>query len=108
VGSAFRRPAQRGQQCAGTVGPALLLFLFRRPGLPRNQRGNPSTTNGVRNAVGAVLAVGMASITLVNVVAGASESHRIESYGERVEVEGGLMNVVVNGEGEGLANAKRT
>ena len=47
----------------------------------------------------------MASITLVNVVAGESETHRIESYGERVEVEGGLMNVVVNGEGEGLANA---
>ncbi|WP_311213813.1 MULTISPECIES: alpha/beta hydrolase [unclassified Arthrobacter] len=54
------------------------------------------------SAVGAVLALGLGTTTVVNVVASESESHRIESYGERVEVEGGLMNVVVNGEGEDI------
>lgn len=53
-------------------------------------------------AVGAVLAVGLATTTVVNVVAAESESHRVESYGQKVEVAGGLMNVVVNGEGEDI------
>ncbi|MFE4196502.1 alpha/beta hydrolase [Paenarthrobacter sp. NPDC056912] len=50
-------------------------------------------------AVGAVLAVGLATTTVVNVVASESESHRIASYGERVTVDGGQLNVLVTGSG---------
>ncbi len=53
-------------------------------------------------AVGAVLAVGLATTTVVNAVASGSESHRIESYGQRVAVDGGMMNVVVSGAGENV------
>ncbi|WP_370629019.1 alpha/beta hydrolase [Paenarthrobacter nitroguajacolicus] len=51
-------------------------------------------------AVGAVLAVGLATTTVVNVVASEGESHRIESYGQRVSVDGGEMNVLVTGAGQ--------
>ncbi|WP_253468902.1 alpha/beta fold hydrolase [Paenarthrobacter sp. A20] len=51
-------------------------------------------------AVGAVLAVGLATTTVVDVVASESESHRIESYGQRVDIDGGQMNVFVSGAGE--------
>ena len=50
-------------------------------------------------AVGAVLAVGLATTTVVNVVASEGESHRIESYGQRVAVDGGEMNVLITGAG---------
>ncbi|MCT9869140.1 alpha/beta hydrolase [Paenarthrobacter aurescens] len=53
-------------------------------------------------AVGAVLAVGLATTTVVDVVASESESHRIESYGQRVDVDGGQMNVFVSGAGENI------
>ncbi|SEI41764.1 Pimeloyl-ACP methyl ester carboxylesterase [Arthrobacter sp. yr096] len=53
-------------------------------------------------AVGAVLAVGLATTTVVNVVASESESHRIESYGQRVDVNGGKMNVFMSGTGENI------
>ncbi|WP_364306658.1 alpha/beta hydrolase [Paenarthrobacter nitroguajacolicus] len=51
-------------------------------------------------AVGAVLAVGLATTAVVNVVASEGESHRIESYGQRVSVDGGEMNVLVTGAGQ--------
>ncbi|WP_236558418.1 alpha/beta hydrolase [Arthrobacter sp. 9V] len=50
-------------------------------------------------AVAAVLAVGLATTTVVNVVASEGESSRIESYGQRVAVDGGEMNVLVTGAG---------
>ena len=50
-------------------------------------------------AVGAVLAVGLATTTVVNVVASEGESQRIESYGQRVAVDGGEMNVLITGAG---------
>lgn len=50
--------------------------------------------------VGAVLAVGLATTTVVNVVASEGESHRIEQYGQRVSVDGGEMNVLVTGAGQ--------
>lgn len=53
-------------------------------------------------AVGAVLAVGLATTTVINVVASESESQRIESYGQRVDVEGRKMNVFVSGAGENI------
>lgn len=51
-------------------------------------------------AVGAVLAVGLATTTVVNAVASEGESHRIESYGQKVSVDGGEMNVLVTGAGQ--------
>ena len=50
-------------------------------------------------AVGAVLALGLATTTVVNAVASEAESHRIEPYGQRVEIDGGTMNVLVAGDG---------
>jgi pimeloyl-ACP methyl ester carboxylesterase len=50
-------------------------------------------------AVGAVLAVGLATTTVVNVVATAREKDRIESYGQTVTVDGRQMNVQVTGDG---------
>ena len=50
-------------------------------------------------AVGAVLAVGLTATTVGNAVATAAESHRIEQYGQKVEVDGGSMNVLVAGDG---------
>lgn len=50
-------------------------------------------------AIGAVLAVGLATTTVVNAVATGRESDRIESYGRSVTVDGRQMNVVVTGSG---------
>lgn len=50
-------------------------------------------------AVGAVLAVGLATTTVVNVVATGREKDRIESYGQTVTVDGRQMNVQVTGDG---------
>lgn len=50
-------------------------------------------------ALGAVLAVGLATTTVVNIVATSGEINRIESYGERVTVDGGQMNIQVTGNG---------
>ncbi|POH72947.1 alpha/beta fold hydrolase [Arthrobacter glacialis] len=50
-------------------------------------------------AVGAVLAVGLTTTSVVNGVASESESHRIEQYGQKVEVDGGAMNVLIAGAG---------
>lgn len=50
-------------------------------------------------AVGAVLAVGLATTTVVNAVASETESHRIEPYGQSVDIDGGKMNVLVAGDG---------
>ncbi|WP_189013988.1 alpha/beta hydrolase [Paenarthrobacter histidinolovorans] len=50
-------------------------------------------------AVGAVLGLGLATTTVVNVVASNSESSRIESYGQRVDVDGSKINVLVTGSG---------
>jgi len=49
--------------------------------------------------VGAVLALGLATTTVVNVVASDAESSRIESYGQRVDVDGRKINVLVTGSG---------
>ncbi|MGF6833438.1 pimeloyl-ACP methyl ester carboxylesterase [Paenarthrobacter sp. TE4293] len=51
-------------------------------------------------AVGGLLAVGLATTTVVNVVATEAEGHRIESYGDRVPVDGGMMNVFLSGAGD--------
>lgn len=50
-------------------------------------------------AVGAVLAVGLTTTSVVNVVATGQEKDRIESYGETVTVDGRQMNVEVTGDG---------
>lgn len=50
-------------------------------------------------AVGAVLAVGLATTSVVNVVATSREEDRIESYGQTVTVDGRQMNVEVTGDG---------
>lgn len=50
-------------------------------------------------AVGAVLAVGLTATSVGNSVASEAEIHRIEKYGQMVEVDGGAMNVLVAGEG---------
>ncbi|MDI2035751.1 putative aminoacrylate hydrolase RutD [Paenarthrobacter nitroguajacolicus] len=50
-------------------------------------------------AVGAVLALGLATTTVLNVVASESESSKIESYGQRVDVDGRKINVLVTGSG---------
>ncbi|GAT85524.1 alpha/beta hydrolase [Paenarthrobacter nicotinovorans] len=51
------------------------------------------------SAIGAVVALGLATTSVVNVVASNSESSRIESYGQRVEVDGRKINVLVTGSG---------
>ncbi len=51
------------------------------------------------SAIGAVVALGLAATSVVNVVASNSESSRIESYGQRVEVDGRKINVLVTGSG---------
>ncbi len=50
-------------------------------------------------AVGAVLAVGLTTTTVVNAVATATEQDRIEPYGQTVAVDGRDMNVFIAGEG---------
>ena len=45
------------------------------------------------------MALGLATTSVVNVVASNSESSRIESYGQRVEVDGRKINVLVTGSG---------
>ena len=50
-------------------------------------------------AVGAVLAVGLTTTTVVNAVATGREKDRIESYGQTVTVDGRQMNVQVTGDG---------
>ncbi|MDI2019850.1 putative aminoacrylate hydrolase RutD [Paenarthrobacter nicotinovorans] len=51
------------------------------------------------SAIGAVVALGLATTSVVNVVASNSESSRIESYGQRVEVDGRKINVLMTGSG---------
>ncbi|WP_341942098.1 alpha/beta hydrolase [Microbacterium sp. LWH10-1.2] len=51
-------------------------------------------------AVAAVIAVGLATTTIVNVVATDAEQERIEPYGQLVEVDGRHMNVVISGKGD--------
>jgi pimeloyl-ACP methyl ester carboxylesterase len=50
-------------------------------------------------AVGVALAVGLATTTVVNVVATGREAERIEPYGQSVTVDGRQMNVLVTGSG---------
>lgn len=50
-------------------------------------------------AIGAVLAVGLATTTIVNAVASGAEAERIEPYGETVSVDGRDMNVLIAGDG---------
>lgn len=50
-------------------------------------------------AIGAVLALGLATTTVVNAVATETEKAQIEPYGEPVTVDGREMNVLVTGEG---------
>lgn len=50
-------------------------------------------------AIGAVLALGLATTTVVNAVATETEKERIDPYGETVTVAGREMNVLVAGEG---------
>lgn len=51
-------------------------------------------------AVGATFAVGLTATSVIHAVASESESHRIESYGQLVQIDGGKLNVVVAGSGE--------
>ncbi len=51
------------------------------------------------SAIGAVAALGLATTSVVNVVASNAESSKIESYGQRVDVNGSKMNVLVTGSG---------
>lgn len=53
----------------------------------------------VLSAIGAVLAVGLTTTTIVNAVATATEQDRIEPYGQTVVVDGREMNVLIAGEG---------
>lgn len=55
------------------------------------------TTSGV---IVAVLALALATTAVVNVAATSAEAERIESYGERVPVDGKEMNVLVGGSGD--------
>ncbi|MGW9156016.1 MULTISPECIES: alpha/beta hydrolase [unclassified Microbacterium] len=50
-------------------------------------------------AIGAVIAVGLATTTIVNAVASGVEADRIEPYGETVSVDGHDMNVAISGDG---------
>lgn len=50
-------------------------------------------------AIGAVIAVGLATTTIVNAVATGVEADRIEPYGETVSVDGHDMNVLITGDG---------
>lgn len=50
-------------------------------------------------AIGAVLALGLTTTTVVNAVASSAEQDRIESYGESVTVDGREMNVLITGQG---------
>ncbi|MHA7132928.1 alpha/beta hydrolase [Oerskovia turbata] len=50
-------------------------------------------------AVGVALAVGLATTTVVDVVATGREAERIEPYGQSVTVDGRQMNVLVTGSG---------
>jgi len=50
-------------------------------------------------AIGAVIAVGLATTTIVDAVATSAEAERITSYGETVTVDGREMNVLVAGAG---------
>ncbi len=45
------------------------------------------------------MALGLATTTVVNVVASNAETSKIESYGQRVDVNGSKMNVLVTGSG---------
>lgn len=56
----------------------------------------------VLGSIAAVIAVGLATSTVVNVVATNAETDAIEPYGQRVEVDGKSMNVLVAGEGESI------
>lgn len=49
--------------------------------------------------IGAVLALGLATTTVVNAVASGIEQDQIESYGETVTVDGHEMNVLITGQG---------
>ncbi|WP_217183986.1 alpha/beta fold hydrolase [Streptomyces sp. AC495_CC817] len=53
----------------------------------------------VVTAIAAVIAVGLTTTTVVNVVATAAEKDRIEPYGQKVDVAGREMNVLITGEG---------
>lgn len=50
--------------------------------------------------IGSVLALGLATTTVANVIATESESERIDTYGETVSVGGRDMNVLVAGGGD--------
>ncbi|ACZ23671.1 predicted hydrolase or acyltransferase of alpha/beta superfamily [Sanguibacter keddieii DSM 10542] len=50
-------------------------------------------------AVGAVVVLGLTTTTVVNAVASARESDRVEAYGQTVTVDGRHMNVQVTGQG---------
>ena len=50
-------------------------------------------------AVGAVIALGLTTTTVVNAVATEAESHRVHAYGEKVPVDGREMNVSISGDG---------
>lgn len=50
-------------------------------------------------AIGAVVALGLATTTVVNAVATGVEQDQIKSYGQTVTVEGGEMNVLITGQG---------
>ncbi|MCI1018180.1 alpha/beta hydrolase [Microbacterium sp. C5A9] len=54
----------------------------------------------VAGAVGTVLAVGLATTTVVNAVSTETEKDRIVSYGRLVTVDDRSMNVVITGEGD--------
>lgn len=49
--------------------------------------------------IGTVVALALATTTIVNVVASGVEQDRIEPYGQSVDVDGRTMNVLVTGEG---------
>ncbi|MEV7797879.1 alpha/beta hydrolase [Microbacterium foliorum] len=53
----------------------------------------------VLTAIGAVLAVGLTTTTIVNAAATATEQDRIEPYGQTVSVDDREMNVLIAGEG---------
>ena len=54
----------------------------------------------VATGIVGVLAVGLATTTVVNAIATATEKDRIESYGQTVSVGDGEMNVVIAGDGD--------
>jgi pimeloyl-ACP methyl ester carboxylesterase len=51
-------------------------------------------------AIAAVIALALATTAVVNVAATTAEAERIESYGQRVPVDGKKMNVLVSGTGD--------